>query len=65
MSRNSDYVLVISQGEKVKCEICDKTIKRNEAYWLSKTNRKCINGTNQYTGFKKNYATCEKCKFGK
>ncbi|MDF2800832.1 MAG: hypothetical protein K0S61_735 [Anaerocolumna sp.] len=65
MSRNSDYVLIVSQGENVKCEICDKTIKKGESYWLSKTNRNYIGKTNMFTGHKKNYATCEKCKFGK
>jgi hypothetical protein len=62
MSRNSDYVLIVSQGEKARCEICDKAIEKDESYWLSKTNRNYISGVNQFTGAKKNYAICIKCK---
>ncbi|MNN69848.1 hypothetical protein D3C81_1856670 [compost metagenome] len=60
MSSNN-YTLVTSNGESIRCEICDKAIGKGEEYWSSKVGY-IINQGNQHTGSKKNYATCLSCK---
>ena len=60
MSSNH-YTLATSNGEPIRCEICDKSIDKGEKYWSSKVG--CSKDQrNQHTGFKKIYTTCLNCK---